>query len=171
MKQIKSLIFVLILGLGNVQAQVYKCIGADGIVSFGDKPCLDTSPRNDPKVTQKGETPNQRIMNAWELELKEKLTKKAADDAAEDKRAKKLAAQERLESSGYTTETSTMSFSACLSSVASTVSGLSVRSSDVRYIVQTNIMTVTRICTNDGSVLITCSRPDSTMVLTKSPQC
>lgn len=58
-------------------------------------------------------------------------------------------------------------FDSCVLLMTQTVLG--VGGSNVRVIVSAPEMRMLRICTNDGSVLITCSRDDSTMVTTKSP--
>lgn len=80
-----------------------------------------------------------------------------------------LDAAERAVSSGETAATSTsrnMSFDACLATidVAARQFGTPINvvdSSDVRIV---------RIPTSDGSVLITCSRPDQKMITTRSSQ-
>lgn len=62
-----------------------------------------------------------------------------------------------------------MSFEACLAAKERTIASLGVNPRDIIPIVNTNVMTMTRVCTADGSVLITCSKPDSKMVITRSP--
>ena len=61
--------------------------------------------------------------------------------------------------------TKTMSFNACLQVIKNTATQLGVAP---KNIVETNDMRMVRFKTSDGSVLVTCSRPDYTMVLTKS---
>lgn len=61
-----------------------------------------------------------------------------------------------------------MSFEECKYVRGRMISDFGIPSQDVVRIVETNIMTTTRICLKDGSMLITCSRPDNKMVLTKS---
>lgn len=57
----------------------------------------------------------------------------------------------------------------CRKTIRNTILELGVSPVDVIPIVDTKIMTVTRICTADGSLLITCSGPDEEMLITKSP--
>lgn len=57
----------------------------------------------------------------------------------------------------------------CRKTIQNTIVELGVSPVDVIPIVNTRIMTVTRICTADGSLLITCSGPDEQMLITKSP--
>jgi len=57
-------------------------------------------------------------------------------------------------------------FEACVRFMARTV--LDVGSRNTRVIVNAPDLRMLRVCSSDGSVLITCSRVDSTMVLTKS---
>ena len=63
-----------------------------------------------------------------------------------------------------------MSFEKCQSAQANTIAQLNVRPGDIVHIVNTSVMTMTRIYVDDGSVLITCSAPDSKMVITKSSE-
>lgn len=59
-------------------------------------------------------------------------------------------------------------FDECLATQSRVVAQLNVSPSDIVHIVNTSQMTMTRICTVDGSVLISCSKPDEKMVITKS---
>jgi len=70
---------------------------------------------------------------------------------------------------GADSQSVSMSFEACLAAKERTIASLGVNSKDIIPIVNTNVMTMTRVCTADGSVLITCSKPDSKMVITRSP--
>lgn len=67
------------------------------------------------------------------------------------------------------TTTRSMSFAACQQTLRQTIRTMGVRPWDVVRLVDTDVITMTRVCTNDGSVLIMCSRPDEKMVVTKSP--
>lgn len=58
-----------------------------------------------------------------------------------------------------------MSFESCLSKIRSTASQLGVAPINIA---ETNDLRMARFPTSDGSVLITCSRPDGRMVVTKS---
>jgi hypothetical protein len=59
-----------------------------------------------------------------------------------------------------------MSFEKCLATIRQTSSDLGVAPINIA---ETNVMRMVRFPTSDGSVLITCSKPDERMVLTKSP--
>lgn len=61
-----------------------------------------------------------------------------------------------------------MSFEDCLARKETVISQLGVNPKDIIPVVNTNIMTMTKLCTVDGSVIVTCSRPDNKMVLTQS---
>ncbi len=63
------------------------------------------------------------------------------------------------------TETRSMSFDACLQAIRGAASDLGVAPINI---VETNDLRVVRFPTRDGSVLISCSRPDGKMVVTKS---
>lgn len=58
-------------------------------------------------------------------------------------------------------------FEACVGLMTRTV--LSVGGVNTRVVLSAPDVRMLRICTNDGSVLMTCSRPDGTMVTTRSP--
>lgn len=60
----------------------------------------------------------------------------------------------------------TMSFEACLQVIRQTASQLGVAPINV---VETNILRMVRFCSDDGSVLVTCSQPDQKLVVTRSP--
>ncbi|WP_141728454.1 hypothetical protein [Devosia insulae] len=58
-----------------------------------------------------------------------------------------------------------MSFEACLAKIRSTAAQLGMAPINIA---ETNDLRMVRFPTSDGSVLITCSRPDGKMVVTKS---
>lgn len=58
-----------------------------------------------------------------------------------------------------------MDFDRCLATIRETASSLGVAPINIA---ETNIMRIVRFVTADGSVLITCSKPDRKMVITKS---
>jgi hypothetical protein len=59
-----------------------------------------------------------------------------------------------------------MSFEDCLQAIRQTASQLGIAPLNV---VETNILRMVRFCSEDGSVLVTCSEPDQKMVVTRSP--
>lgn len=63
-----------------------------------------------------------------------------------------------------------MSFEKCQAVQANTIAQLGVPPDDIVHIVNTSAMTMTRLYTADGSVIITCSAPDNKMVITKSSE-
>ena len=84
------------------------------------------------------------------------------DAATTLQQAPKIAARPALRS-----DRQKMPFQACVGLLTQTV--LSVGGSNTRVIVSAPDMRMIRVCTNDGSVLMTCSRADETMVSTASP--
>lgn len=62
-----------------------------------------------------------------------------------------------------------MDFQSCLATRSQVIAQLNVNPRDIIEIVNTGMLTVTRVCTSDGSVLITCSKEDRKMVVTQSP--
>jgi hypothetical protein len=63
-----------------------------------------------------------------------------------------------------------MSFEKCQSVQANTIAQLDVPANDIVHVVNTSILTITKIYTVDGSILISCSNPDQKMVITKSTE-
>lgn len=61
-----------------------------------------------------------------------------------------------------------MSFDECQAYQASTIAKLNVPATDIEPVVNSSILTITRVYTADGSVLISCSKPDKKMVVTMS---
>lgn len=61
-----------------------------------------------------------------------------------------------------------MSFEKCKATQEATISQLGVSEGDIARLVSTSDMSMIKIYVADGSVLVTCSRPDQTMVTTKS---
>lgn len=64
--------------------------------------------------------------------------------------------------------TVSMSFDDCIVRREHVINQLGVSPRDIIPIVNTGIMTMTKICTVDGSLIVTCSKPDKKMILTKS---
>lgn len=67
-----------------------------------------------------------------------------------------------------TSQTYSLSFEACLAKKESVITQLGINPRDIVPVVNTSIMTMTKLCTADGSVIVTCSKPDRSMVVTKS---
>lgn len=63
------------------------------------------------------------------------------------------------------TQTQSMSFEACLGVIRNIASQFATAPINIA---ETNDMRIVRFVTDDGSVLVTCSRPDHKMIVTKS---
>ena len=66
------------------------------------------------------------------------------------------------------TQKISMSYTECLTKKEIVINTLGVRASDIIPIVNSSIMNVTKYCTVDGSVLLTCSKPDNAMIIITS---
>jgi len=64
-----------------------------------------------------------------------------------------------------TSTSKSMSFEACMATIRKVASDLATAPINI---VETNDVRIVRFLTVDGSVLVTCSRPDRKMVLTRS---
>lgn len=67
-------------------------------------------------------------------------------------------------------ETRAMPFDACSARIDEMVEAVRSTRYEAVPVVETDIMRTVRFPANDGSVLVTCSRPDERMVLVHSPQ-
>lgn len=73
-------------------------------------------------------------------------------------------------SDGYPQRWASMSFERCIASKSAALANLNVNPRRLIEIVNTGVLTMTRVCLDDGtSMLITCSKPDAKMLLTVSP--
>lgn len=73
-----------------------------------------------------------------------------------------------LPTRGFAVESTskTMSFEACIATIQRVAGDLGVVPINI---VETGILRMVRFPTDDGSVLITCSKPDRKLVITRSP--
>ena len=153
-------------------AQVNKCTQPDGTIIFSDKPCQNSKrlPRIKPQLGRSTQpmderaAAEQRSLDKWKAEM----NAQSESLAAEKEREREKVSKEGTLTASPKSTTSPMSFEHCNATVASTIRSLNRRPQDIRYIIRSTIMTTTRICTADGSVLITCSRPDEKMITTVS---
>lgn len=65
-------------------------------------------------------------------------------------------------------QTLPLSFEECIARREAVINQLGVNPRDIIPVVNTNIMTMTKLCTVDGSIIVTCSKPDRKMVVTQS---
>lgn len=65
----------------------------------------------------------------------------------------------------------TMSFEACSELQDGMIASVVGTGYEYGVVMDTNDLRMVRICTNDGSVLITCNRPDRKRIITQSPDC
>ena len=80
-----------------------------------------------------------------------------------------LGAQVWVVATPLPTTTRSMSFAACQQTLRQTIQTMGVLPWDVMRIIDTDGYSVSRVCTSDGSILITCNGPDRKMAVTKSP--
>jgi hypothetical protein len=71
---------------------------------------------------------------------------------------------------GAQTRTKEMPYEECLASKAQVQAQLAVQPDRVFDIVRTGGVTITRFCTDEGSVLIGCSKPSKEMVISVLPR-
>ena len=77
--------------------------------------------------------------------------------------------KQQAESSDVESKTSSMDFATCQNFVLSSEAEMLSIGLATKTIVQSDVLIIKRFCTADGSVLMTCSKPDNKLVVTKSP--
>ena len=77
--------------------------------------------------------------------------------------------KQQAESSDVESKTSSMDFATCQNFVLSSEAEMLSIGLATKTIVQSNFLIIKRFCTADGSVLMTCSKTDNKLVVTKSP--
>lgn len=70
-------------------------------------------------------------------------------------------------STGMPTATRTIEFEACLTAIRSMANDFAIAPVNI---VESNDLRIVRFNTSDGSVLVTCSRPDRKMIVVQSPR-
>jgi len=117
------------------------------------------------------------VLQSAILDRKRLERERVAKEEAEREKARKSAATQEQNSKKQVPDYRSqppesnsipMSFQDCLSRKTQVIASLGVNPRHIIPIVNTGIMTMDRICTSDGSVLITCSKPDRKMIVTKS---
>ncbi|RYL25115.1 hypothetical protein [Acinetobacter piscicola] len=135
---------LLIIPIGGFATDVHKCI-ANGKTTYQSKPCPNT-----------GKTIGQEMREREALERKKHEEQQRLNAASQPSVSK--------------SEFRTMDFSSCKRTVLATQISVSPQYK-TSVIVNAPNNYIARICTNDGSVLMTCSGQDKKMILTKSSYC
>ncbi len=149
-------------------ADIYQCQDVNGKRTFTDEPCKTGLVFKDGTwiSAEKEENRKQELKRAYEEKqvlASEKMKNERAKNKLEPGASKQTNANNNVQS-----KTVPMKFSICLATKESTIANLGVSPRNIIPIVNTGILTVTRVCTIDGSVLITCSKLDEHMVITRS---
>lgn len=165
------LLMTALLVLCGPALAINKCTGVDGKITFQDSPCTSGSVavRDDVSDAQK-ESKNRQ--DAAVQSRKSVTANLEAQLETELKKQPVKPYQTGQESVPVASSTSSaMSFEQCNATVQRAVQSMAVNWKDVRRIVNSPDMVMTKICTSDGSVTITCSRLDARMVTTKGARC
>lgn len=170
-------LLALVCASPSGEAAVYKCPSASGATTFSDKPCPNAQRKDghqwidvEEETRRKREEEHRLAAEAARLRT-EREEAEARRKATEKLRQTTPPASPSHSSSANAKPSSqsiSMSFEQCISKRESVIASLGVNPRDIKPIVDTGLMTMTRICTNDGSVLITCSSVDQKMIITQS---
>jgi hypothetical protein len=161
---IVSAIAALVFGMqAQAQPQFNRCL-VDGRTVFQETPC--PKPRfPDPVATSASARirPDPEALRAEQARKREEL-QKGFREVREVPRTTPDQSSRAVSSSPQSTSKA-MGFDDCIRTIQTTSGQLGVAP---RNIVETNDMRIVRFITNDGSVLVTCSRADGKMVTTMS---
>lgn len=130
---------------------------------------LSPSSNDNPPATTQNKTTAETVAETpkpvQEIASAPKPQAKKHEVAKQENKTKKESSVAKLE-----TTTKEMDFTSCVLLQNQTAEAISSSGNyKVVNIVDTDILKVKRMCTNDGSVLVSCSAPDNKMILTKSP--
>ena len=150
---------LFVLAITSISArgsEVYLCTAPNGTKMATDRPCpaLVKLPRDDPK-------PGTRQPPSVEEQIfvdRENKKLRAAESMVE----RTLPATPEWPSS----QSVNFPYDQCVSRVRVIIQ--SVTPLNARYIVRSQSVTMAKVCTVEGTVIITCSRPDEKMVTTQS---
>lgn len=176
-------LFAAVLSIDSAIAGVYRCPAENGSNVYTDKPCSDGDRSEDGSWVNLQEErqrlrEQQRIDAERQAEREREAHRLAIEQQEKERREREEQARARAKAHSQTkrraalpapkTETLSLPFNECLARKAQVIASLGVNPRDIIPIVNTGIMTMDRICTVDGSVLITCSKPDRKMAITQS---
>ena len=123
---------------------------------------------------QSNEASAERLKQA-EITNQQRLEQKKIVIKREQEEARKLADKERREQASYGSPSASnkvvSEFNACRSSAISAKSQLAGTQYKTKVIMDSADGYIVRICTNDGSVLITCDASNGEMITSKSSIC
>lgn len=151
---------------------VNKCVGMDGRTIYQDATCAAGSATarddlaNARKDAQRKTDAVIQSRKSVAADLEAQLTAEIKKKADRPPQRVELAPAPTVSSSS-----TAMPFDQCNATVQATTRSLAVNWKDVQRIVNSAEMSMTKICTRDGSVTITCSALDSRMVTTQGVQC
>ena len=162
----KVLVLVSMLLLMDPTAAQHKCRDARGAIAYQDTPCVNATEVS-PHVEPHQREPSPAIGSKAHIEAV------AADlERQVDKKVEELAKQPYYDRSASARSSASasskeMPFDQCVFALNRTAAQAGIAGNRVITIVNTSELVMRRICTIDGSVLATCSRPDNKMVVQK----
>lgn len=152
--------------------EIYRCPDSTGAYVFTDQPC-SAGDRQEDGAWVNIEEERRRERERRQMEAEREARRLAAEREEAERMAREranasVAPPRNSLAQKPKTDTLSVSFDECLARKAQVIASLGVNPRDIIPIVNTAIMTMDRICTVDGSVLITCSKLDRKMAVTKS---
>ncbi|TVT59848.1 MAG: hypothetical protein FHK82_02390 [Sedimenticola thiotaurini] len=155
--------FPLMVIYATSQAEIYRCPGVDGTLVFADKPCnaIDTKEKwiSLEEADRIDAENRERIAKEREKERQMMTEKKKKEAVSVVSPRRELPPK---------SEAFFLSFEDCLARKTQVIASLGIHPQNLMPIVNTGILTIDRVCTVDGSVLITCSKLDRKMIITTS---
>ena len=159
------------LAAAGVLAQVNRCVLRDGTVTFSDKACAPTQARASDPLTTRREQPQdvaarqrREVIQRWESDLPAAIAERERLQA----QSAAMQARERERVVAATvTRAEPMPFETCRAQVQVRI--LMSNPAQVRNLVVSPQVTMTRFCSAVGSELVTCSQLDARKVTVSSP--
>lgn len=172
-----ALALALAFSTGGASAQVHRCLQPDGSVVLSDRACPLAPGARTPDPASRAPAPgddraaaNRRaVIDALEADLQRKqalIATQRAQQAAHQARQDREAQQLRAASTSATAEP----FAVCTAAAARVALQSATAGQRFRVISSTPDLQITRICTVEGSVLISCSRADAIRTTQLSPR-
>jgi hypothetical protein len=147
------------------QGTIHRCATPDGGVTLSDKPCPLTQPRT-PTPAVGARPASGALSEQQRRQVAADLERQLA--AAMANRQAPAQPPAREPATLPPPVVTPMSYPECTANVRSMVLTLAGQRR-TRVIVAGPAFSITRICTDDASLLVTCSAPDGRMVITRSP--
>lgn len=167
---IKLIIATLCVCLtGNVHA-LFQCKNAQGSTSFQDQPCATDQRAVTPPNAATPVNPAPRIGSEQHIKGVADALNRQVEERVKNSPPPPRPALGSQSTSSATPQSQPMPFEQCVATVNRTALQLGLGWRRAPVVINSADLYIRRMCTDTGSVLVTCSRPDQMMNTTTSPR-